>query len=130
MLEIERAAYPRPWTEAQFLQELQAAYSRVDLLLSHNELAGYICYWLASGELHILNVVTAPHYHRKGGARRLLEHVFAEAKAIDAESACLEVRTGNAAAIALYRDFGFHDDGIRRTYYSDGEDALLMSCTL
>ncbi len=130
VLAIEQESYSRPWTEQQFIDELKAEYSRVDLLSLHNELAGYICYWLAAGEMHILNVATAPTFRRQGVARRLLESVFAEAKLKGAEIACLEVRAGNTGAISLYRDFGFQDDGIRRAYYTDGEDALLMSCVI
>ncbi len=123
-------SYPRPWSELQFLQELQATYARIDLLWLENQLAGYLCYWLVAGELHVLNVATAPAFRRQGVARRLLEHVFVQAKATKTELAFLEVRRGNLGVIALYRDFGFHDDCIRRGYYSDGEDALLMSCAL
>lgn len=127
---IETSSYPRPWSEQQFLQELQATYSRVDLLFVDNDLAGYICFWLAAGELHILNVATASGFRRKGVARKLLEHAFSQAKACNIDLAYLEVRTGNIGAISLYRDFGFNDDCIRRAYYSDGEDALLMSRVL
>lgn len=130
VLVIENDSYPRPWSELQFRQELQAVYSRVDLMFLQDELAGYICYWLAAGEMHILNVAVASALRRQRVGHRLLAHVFEQARAVDTESACLEVRTGNIAAIALYRDFGFKDDGIRRAYYSDGEDALLMSCSL
>ena len=130
LLKIETGSYLRPWTELQFQQELDATYSRIDLLLAQGELAGYVCYWLAAGEMHILNVATAPAFRRKGVARRLLGHVFIQAKELNADLACLEVRIGNAGAIALYRDFGFCDDCVRRGYYSDGEDALLMSCAL
>ncbi len=38
----------------------------------------------------------------------------------------LEVRVGNAAAIALYRAFAFEQVTIRKRYYPDGEDALVM----
>lgn len=130
VLAIENSSYPRPWSEQQFLQELQATYSRVDLLSLDSDLAGYICYWLAAGEMHILNVATASDFRRKGVARKLLVHAFSQAKASNIESAYLEVRTGNIGAISLYRDFGFNDDCIRRAYYGDGEDALLMSCVL
>ena len=65
-----------------------------------------------------------------GVARRLLEHIFLQAGEGDAKKACLEVRAGNVSAIDLYRKFGFTDDCIRRAYYSNGEDALLMSCSL
>jgi ribosomal-protein-alanine N-acetyltransferase len=38
------------------------------------------------------------------------------------------VRAGNAAALALYRRFGFAQSGCRRGYYPDnGEDALLLT---
>ncbi len=130
VLAIENSSYPRPWSEQQFLQELQAAYSRIDLLFLDSDLAGYLCYWLAAGEMNILNVATAPGYRRKGGARKLLEYAFSQAEAMNIELAYLEVRTGNVGAISLYRDFGFNDDCIRRAYYSDGEDALLMNCAL
>lgn len=130
MLVIERDAYPRPWTEQQFLQELQAPYARIALLLVRDEIAGYICYWLAAGEMHVLNVATATAFRRRGVAHRLIEHAFAAAREDGAELAFLEVRVGNAAAISVYRNFGFNDDCIRRSYYSDGEDALLMSCKL
>lgn len=39
----------------------------------------------------------------------------------------LEVRTGNAAARALYAGAGFAEVGRRRRYYTDGEDAVLMT---
>lgn len=38
----------------------------------------------------------------------------------------LEVRTDNAAAIALYRDVGFVETGVRRRYYRNGADAYTM----
>jgi ribosomal-protein-alanine N-acetyltransferase len=42
----------------------------------------------------------------------------------------LEVRRSNAPAIALYRALGFLHDTVRRGYYQDGEDAVLMSLAL
>ena len=41
-------------------------------------------------------------------------------------TAFLEVRASNAAACRLYSKMGFEEVGIRKGYYSDGEDALLM----
>jgi len=52
------------------------------------------------------------------------------ARAARAERADLEVRAGNAAAIALYASEGFVPVGRRRRYYGNGEDALLMSLVL
>ena len=38
----------------------------------------------------------------------------------------LEVATGNAAALALYRREGFVEVGRRRRYYADRSDALVL----
>jgi len=109
---------------------LESSYSRVQLLFRGEQLAGYICFWVVAGEMQILNVATAPPFRRQGVARRLLEYAFNLAREGMADSAFLEVRLGNHGAIALYRAFGFVDAGVRPEYYSDGEDALLMSCPL
>ncbi|MCF6178865.1 MAG: ribosomal protein S18-alanine N-acetyltransferase [Geopsychrobacter sp.] len=130
VLKIEELAYPRPWTQKQFLQELQSTYSRLDLLFADGQLSGYLCYWIVAGEMHIVNIATQPAFRRRGVAHRLLDHALCLAKQNNVESACLEVRTGNLGAIALYRSFGFVDDCVRPKFYSDGEAALLMSYPL
>ena len=38
----------------------------------------------------------------------------------------LEVRTSNRIARALYKNLGFYEGAIRKKYYKDGEDAILM----
>jgi len=43
------------------------------------------------------------------------------------ENGVLEVRVGNAPARALYSGLGFTEAGMRKRYYSDGEDALIMT---
>ncbi|WP_020675733.1 ribosomal protein S18-alanine N-acetyltransferase [Geopsychrobacter electrodiphilus] len=130
VLEVEQASHLQPWTQAQFSQELESIYSRTELLFRGKQLTGYICFWVVAGEMQILNVSTAPAFRRQGVARRLLEYAFDLAKISLAQSAFLEVRISNHGAIALYRALGFVDDCIRPKYYSDGEDALLMSCPL
>lgn len=126
VLTIEKACYPVPWSESQFLQELNQPYAHVDLCWAADELAGYLCYWLIAGEMQILNVATAPDFQRRGVARLLLRHALEFCRKQGLQSSYLEVRVGNRAAISLYRSFGFVDDGLRPHYYSDGEDALLM----
>jgi ribosomal-protein-alanine N-acetyltransferase len=43
------------------------------------------------------------------------------------ENGVLEVRVGNVPARALYSGLGFAEAGMRKSYYSDGEDALIMT---
>lgn len=126
VLDIERTCYPDPWTESHFRQELDQAHAQVDLCCVGGELAGYFCYWLIAGEMQILNVATALSFQRRGVARLLLTHALEVCREQGLDRVYLEVRIGNQPAIGLYRSFGFVDDGVRKSYYSDGEDALLM----
>jgi len=126
VLRLERASQPAPWSAGQFMQELSNPYATVDLLFREEVLAGYLCSWLLCGELHVQNIVTALEFRRQGVAASLLRHVLERAALQGFEAAFLEVRAGNEAAIALYRQFGFGLVSRRRRYYADGEDALVM----
>ena len=126
ILAVERSCYDQPWSDRQFRDELVNIYGHIDLLLADGELAGYHCWWLLCGELHVLNLATAPAFRRRGVAAKLLQTALAAAARQGLERALLEVRAGNEPAISLYRRFGFRESGRRRRYYADGEDALLM----
>jgi len=123
---LECAAQPDPWSLEHFAEELGRPYSRTDLCWRDGQLAGFICTWLVADELQIQNVATAPEFRRQGVAARLLTHVLERSTAIGFEAAWLEVRVGNAAAIALYERYGFKKVARRPSYYPDGEDALVM----
>ena len=49
------------------------------------------------------------------------------AKKLGAEQAFLEVRESNSSAKGLYVAFGFEQMGLRKGYYPDGEDAIVMT---
>lgn len=130
ILAIERQCHAYPWSEEIFLDEMTTAHSRIWVGAEGEEVAGFLCWWTISGEIEIQNVATALRYRRKGVGRCLLAAVLAVARAEGISRALLEVRVGNLGAIHLYRDFGFIDCGLRRCYYPDGEDALLMELLL
>ncbi|BBZ24231.1 tRNA (adenosine(37)-N6)-threonylcarbamoyltransferase complex dimerization subunit type 1 TsaB [Mycolicibacter hiberniae] len=72
-------------------------------------------------EVHTIGVDKA--HQGRGIGRRLLADLLEYA---DGGTVHLEVRTDNAAAIALYRDVGFAQTGVRRRYYRNGADAYTM----
>ncbi len=89
------------------------------------ELAGAVRGWaavrsLGGGESELLQVEVEAGYRRRGLARRLLEAALEG-------TVFLEVRAGNAGAIALYGTVGFVEVGRRKGYYAGPvEDALVM----
>ena len=77
-------------------------------------------------EVEIFDLVVDVRFRRQGSASFLLENVLALAKARGANQIFLEVRECNAAAIALYRKFGFSVTGRRSNYYRDPVEAALL----
>jgi len=62
---------------------------------------------VGGGFAGIFGMRTTPDHRRKGLARRILRALLAEAKALGADRAWLQVEADNAPAIALYADEGF-----------------------
>ena len=94
-------------------------------------LQGYISLYQAADELEVLNLAVLPAARRQGLGEWLLRTALQEAEKTGINRALLEVRTGNAPAIALYEKCGFVRVGKRPRYYADtGEDALIYQCDL
>lgn len=72
-------------------------------------------------EVHTIGVDKA--HQGRGIGRRLLADLLEYAAG---GVVYLEVRTDNAPAIALYRDVGFVETGLRKRYYRNGADAYTM----
>lgn len=77
-------------------------------------------------ELEILDVAVDSGQRRKGFATLLLESVLQLAKQRGGQEFFLEVRESNAAALALYRKFGFFVTGRRANYYRSPDEAALL----
>jgi len=76
---------------------------------------------------HVVSICVHRDYRRRGLGRRLmemLEKLFRERGALESR---LEVRVSNEPAIKLYRSLGYSIVGVYHSYYSDGEDAYIMS---
>lgn len=89
--------------------------------------AGFLLARRALDELHVLLVAVAPALRRRGGGGALLETALAAARRAGLAVAHLEVRAGNAPALAFYERHGFLAVGRRPRYYEGREDAVLMS---
>jgi ribosomal-protein-alanine N-acetyltransferase len=135
ILEIERLAFPQPWSLESFKRELMLPFSRI--LVATEEQgearalpAGFLCRWLVADECHILNVAVHPELRRTGIAMALMAQAIDEAKAKNIRLVTLEVRRSNVAARSLYRKLNFKERRLRTNYYGPGEDAIVMELHL
>ena len=132
IIEIERLAFPAPWTLASFQRELTLPFSRIMVALpaDSNLVAGFLCRWLIADECHILNIAVHPESRRLGIGSVLMTESINEAKSAGAYVVTLEVRRSNLPARQLYRKFEFEERRLRRHYYGPGEDAIIMELRL
>jgi [ribosomal protein S18]-alanine N-acetyltransferase len=90
-------------------------------------LVGFAGMWNAFDEAHLTTIAIDEPYRGRGLGEALLIAVFDEAIRRGANWITLEVRVSNEQAQALYRKWGFSNQGVRKRYYSDdNEDAYIM----
>jgi len=126
---LETESFTNPWSRETLLWELRNSDVTYIYVLRRDEgdvVAFCIC-WMLFDELHINTVAVAPSERRRGLAKALLRHVFAEAALRGVRRATLEVRTSNSAALRLYEGLGFQVTSTRPRYYTNPEeDALIL----
>lgn len=93
-----------------------------------NVLCGFFSGYVVVDELQIDNIAVSEKYRKKGIACLLLNEALNLAMAKGAQSAVLEVRSGNFPARKLYEQNGFEITGRRKNYYHDPTDDALILC--
>jgi ribosomal-protein-alanine N-acetyltransferase len=92
---------------------------------SHRQFLGNVVLFFrkGSGAARLYSLATQPEARGQGIGAALLEAAAAAARRRGSHALRLEVRTDNAAAIALYERHGFRRTGRYAQYYEDGTDA-------
>lgn len=132
IVEIERSAYPFPWSRGIFADCLRVGYDCWGLQV-RDVLIGYSIQTHAAGESHLLNLCVDPEWQRAGYGSILLEHAVCQASMNGCGSMFLEVRPSNPVAVGLYKRRGFRIVGERRNYYraeKGRETAIVMRLDL
>jgi len=125
---IERASFPDPWSATSFRDLVGGQRPRLVVAECDGQVVGYwVGFWL-DAEAELANIAVAASARGAGIGRRLLEDFLVRVGADTGTTVYLEVREGNAAAIALYAGHGFTAVRRRAGYYANPpEDALVMA---
>jgi ribosomal protein S18 acetylase RimI-like enzyme len=139
LLELERTTQDRPLGWEALTREVGPTVATPGVLLVANVAAvlqpdrsgfvGFASAQLLVDDAHVLRLAVVPDARRQGVGRQLLDGLVGWAVEVGAAAVVLEVRAGNVAARTLYAAAGFVEDGLRRGYYPDGEDAALLRHT-
>lgn len=116
-----------PWPQSAFLYELDGnPYAFLYVYEEDGKICGYYDLWITFEQAQLANIGVARSYQGKGIGRQMLEDCVSRAVQAECENITLEVRVSNERAKDLYEKNGFIKAAVRRNYYADGEDALLM----
>lgn len=117
------------WTFSIFEKELNNPNSKYFVARISNEIVGFAGIWNSGYDIHITNIVTKISKRHIGIASKMLEKLIALAKAKNTSSLTLEVDENNVNAIKLYEKYNFQKVGLRKNYYGQNKNAIIMTYT-
>jgi ribosomal-protein-alanine N-acetyltransferase len=151
IMPLERQCFADPWTRRMYLSDLTtneaATYLVVrrtiddrpstiintvrsegtSIVRGRSSIVAYGGFWLLLDEAHIATVASHPDLRGCGLGQWLMLALLDAAMARGAVTSTLEVRAGNLPAKRLYEKLGYEVAGVRKRYYRDGEDGLIMT---
>ncbi len=126
--ELELLVYgeKEAWPKESFAFDIERGYARYLVLLADGKLIGYAGSWNLLGELEVSTVTIDPQWQGHGLGVYLFANLIAKGLGDGVEAATLEVRFNNEPALSVYKRFGFKAVGIRKKYYENRYDAIIM----
>ena len=138
VMQINRVCLPENYTDFFFI-DLHQRFPETFIVAEENgEIAGYIMCRIEVGlsnfgfgglirKGHVVSIAVLPQYRRKGIAQALISEALDGMQFYKAKQCFLEVRVTNDAATLLYKKLGFEISRTINGYYSDGENAYVMT---
>lgn len=121
LAKLHELCFPhKPWTADDFADLKK---SGCDIIASQN---GFIVWRTVADEAEIITIGVNPDNRKQGIATAMLTLVENELRKIGIKKIFLEVSTNNLPALNLYKNNGFTQISVRKKYYDDGSDAILM----
>ncbi len=129
---LERRLFPvDAWPMQMFFDELaQVDTRRYVVAEAEGQIVAYAGLMCIEPIADVQTIAVVPEFEGRGIGSAILTELIEEARRRGAVEVLLEVRADNPRAQALYVRFGFEQIHVRRRYYRDGTDALIMRLTL
>ena len=125
---IENCSFEKPWKRSQLRDDLRNNIDSENWVFVQDErVVGYIFGWIIQNEFHLQNIAVHPNYLRKYIGQKLINHIISRVIDQKVNVILLEVSVYNIAARKCYQSLGFIEVGIRKDYYSKGDDAILYN---
>ncbi len=119
--------YDSFWNPSVLESELSNPNSSYFVATTNETILGFGGIWKAVDDCHITDIVVKKDYRQNGIGSKLLEKLIQEAKQKNVKSLTLEVNANNIPAKKLYEKYGFKTLGVRKKYYNNTDDAIIMT---
>ena len=119
------------WNKEVLKSELDnPASSNIVALDENKNVVGYAGIWQPLEEAHITNIVTKKDKRQNKIGTKMIEKLIDMAKERKLSDITLEVNINNLPAINLYKKYQFKEVGLRKKYYNNIDDAIIMTLEL
>ena len=115
------------WNYEIFRNELENNNSSYLVAEYDGEIVCYGGIKIILDEAELMNIVTKVNMRNMGFAKKVLNELITVASEHGCVQINLEVNEHNESAIHLYESFGFKQVGLRKKYYDDIDNAILMT---
>ena len=126
ILEVFKDNFSDGWNEKMLISAFDSGRFLCLGAEENNELLGVITVSIGIDDADIEGVVIKKAFLRRGIGKLLVKSALDQIKDRNIEKVFLEVREGNFPAKNLYESFGFKPVSVRKKYYIDGENAIVM----
>ena len=138
VIDINRETLPENYTDYFFLDLFERFPETFIVAEEGDKIVGYIMSRVEVGlsnfglgglirKGHVVSIAVRLMARRKGVAQALINTALEGMRFYKAKQCYLEVRVTNDAGVKLYTKLGFEVTRTAHGYYSDGEDAYVMS---
>ena len=125
--EIDNTCPHKPWSPSEFKKELENPIASYFVAVKDGKPVGYGGFWWVMFEAEITNIAVHKDFRKMGIATMIIEKMVEKCAQTSTSLLHLEVRESNESAINLYKKMGFVQDGFRKKYYNNTENAILMT---
>ena len=115
------------WSYNVLKQELENKDTTYIVAKENNEILGFAGIIICLDEATLNNIVVKKYHRGRGLGGELLDTLIDLCTEMNIKTLTLEVNCTNKPAIGLYEKFGFKNLGIRKKYYNNSQDAIIMT---
>ena len=123
---VEKAYIETPWGYEGLLSEIGNEDAVYVCIKKGGVFAGYGGMRAGTFDADITNIAVAEDFRKMGIGTLIVKELIKKAEEKNLENVFLEVNINNIKAIRLYEKCGFTSEGIRKKYYNNKDDAIIM----